>query len=123
MKSRALDRARGKIKRVLAQKRMGEKNLAKALGLTERETSQLLAGQRKLELSDLEAIAAALGVSIGFILREEDESEFADGVKDPRLTDSENAVLIEKLSEMREAFIALILKRRSKPHDRDLVAG
>ena len=76
VKSKALDRAVRRIKSVLAQKEMGEKDLA-----------------------------------------------FAKLVKDPRLTEAENAVLVEKLSEMREAFVELLLKKREKSHDRDFVAG
>jgi transcriptional regulator with XRE-family HTH domain len=123
MKSKALARAVGKIKRVLAQKEMGEKDLAKAIGLTAGEMSQLLTGQRKLEIEALEAIAAALGISMEFLFKEQDESEFAHLARDPRLTEKENAVLIERLSEMREAFIELLLKKRQKSHDRDFVAG
>lgn len=43
--------------------------------------------------------------------------------KDPRLTEAENAVLVERLSEMREALTELLLKKRQKSHDRDFVAG
>jgi len=123
MESKALDKAVGRIKLVLAQKEMGEKDLTKAIGLTAGEISQLLTGQRRLEFKTLEDIAAALGISIGFLLKEEDESEFTKLVKDPRLTEGENAVLVERLSEMREAFIELLLKKRQKSHDRDFVAG
>jgi len=123
MKSKALARALGKIKRVLAQKEMGEKDLAKAIGLTAGEMSQLLTGQRKLEIEVLEAIAAALGISMELLFKEQDESEFAHLARDPRLTETENAVLIERLSEIRGAFIELFLKKRQKSHDRDFVAG
>jgi len=123
MKSKALARAVGKIKRVLSQKEMGEKDLAKAIGLTAGEMSQLLTEQRKLEIEALEAIAAALAIPMEFLFKEQDESEFAHLARDPRLTETENAVLIERLSEMREAFIELLLKKRQKSHDRDFVAG
>ena len=123
MKSKALGRVVDKIKRVLAQKEMGEKDLAKAIGLTAGEMSQLLIGQRKLEIEALEDIAAALGISMEFFFKEQDENEFANLAKDPRLTETENAVLIERLSEMKEAFIELLLKKRQKSHDRDFVAG
>ncbi len=123
MKSKALARAVGKIKRVLAQKEMREKDLAKAIGLTAGEMSQLLTGQRKLEIEALEAIAAALGISMEFFFKEQDENEFVHLARDPRLTETENAVLIERLSEIREAFIELLLKKRQKSHDRDFVAG
>ena len=59
MKSETLDRAAGKIKQLLAQKEMEEKDLAKVMGLTEGEISHLLGGQRKLEFDDLEGVAAA----------------------------------------------------------------
>lgn len=123
MGSKALDRAVGKIKLVLAQKEMGEKDLAKATGLTADEVLQLLTRQRKLEFKTLENIATALGVSIEFFFKEEDRNEFAKLAKDPRLTESENAVLVERLSEMREALTELLLKKREKSHDRDFVAG
>jgi len=54
---------------------------------------------------------------------EEGANGFAKLAKDSRLTEAENAVLVEKLSEMREAFIELLLKKREKSHDRDFVAG
>ena len=123
MKSKALDRAVGRIKSILAQKEIGEKDLAKATGLTAGEISQLLTGQRKLEFKTLEDTAAALGISMGLLFKEEDESEFTKLAKDPRLTEAENAVLVERLSEMREAFVELLLKKRQKSHDRDFVAG
>jgi hypothetical protein len=55
--------------------------------------------------------------------KEEDGDEFSNLAKDPRLTQAENAVLVERLSEIREAFIELLLKRRQESHDRDVVAG
>ena len=123
MKSKALERAVGKIKRVLAQKEMGEKDLAKATGQTADEVLQLLTRQRKLEFKTLEDIATALGISMEFFFKEEDRNEFAELAKDPRLTEAENAVLVERLSEMREALTELLLKKRQKSHDRDFVAG
>ena len=65
MGSKALNRAVGKIKLVLAQKEMGEKDLAKEIGLTADEVSQLLTRVRKLEFKTLEDIATALGVLSG----------------------------------------------------------
>ncbi len=123
MGSKALDKAVGKIKLVLAQKEMGEKDLAKATGLTGDEVLQLLTRQRKLEFKTLEDIATALGISMEFFFKEEERNEFAKMAKDPRLTEAENAVLVERLSEVREAFIELLLKKRQKSHDRDFVAG
>jgi transcriptional regulator with XRE-family HTH domain len=123
MESKALDRAVGKIKLALAQKEMGEKDLAKATGLTADEILQLLTRQRKLEFKTLEDIATALGTSMEFFFKEEEGEEFAKLVKDPRLTEPENAFLVERLSEMREALTELLLKKRQKSHDRDFVAG
>lgn len=123
MKSKALDRAVGKIKLVLAQKEMGEKDLAKAIGLTADEISQILTRERKLEFKTLEDIATALGISMEFFFKEQDGNEFAKLARDPRLTEAENAILVERLSEMREALIELLLKKREKSHARDFVAG
>ena len=123
MGSKALNRAVGKIKLVLAQKEMGEKDLGKAIGLTADEVSQLLTRGRKLEFKTLEDIATALGISMGFFFKEGEGEEFARLLKDPRLTEAENAVLVERVSEMREAFIELLLKKRQKSHDRDFVVG
>jgi transcriptional regulator with XRE-family HTH domain len=123
MKSKALDRAVGKIKLLLAQKEMGEKDLAKATGLKADEILQLLTRQRKLDFETLEDIATALGTSMEAFFKEEESDEFTKLVRDPRLTEAENAVLMERLSEMREALTELLLKRRQKSHDRDFVAG
>jgi transcriptional regulator with XRE-family HTH domain len=123
MESKALDRAVSKIKRVLAQKEMGEKDLAKAIGLKADEILQILTRQRKLEFKTLEDIATALGISMEFFFKEEDKEEFAKLVRDPRLTEAENAFLVERLSEMREALTELLLKKREKSHARDFVAG
>ncbi len=123
MGSKALNRALGKIKLVLEQKEMGEKDLAKAIGLTADEVSQLLTRERRLDVKTLEDIAAALGVSMGFFFKEEDWDEFVRLVKDPRLTEAENAVLVERVSEIWEAFIELLLKKRQNSHDRDFVVG
>jgi transcriptional regulator with XRE-family HTH domain len=102
---------------------MGEKDLAKAIGLIAGEISQLLTGQRRLEFKTLEDIGTALGIPMEFFFKEQDGNEFAKLVKDSRLTEAENAVLVERLSEMREAFIEMLLKKRQKSHDRDFVAG
>jgi transcriptional regulator with XRE-family HTH domain len=123
MKSKALDRAVGKIKLVLAQKEMGEKDLAQAIGLTADEIFQILTRERKLEFKTLEDIATAFGISMEFFFKEEDRNEFPKLAKDPRLTEAENAILVERLCEMREAFVELLLKKREKSHDRDFVAG
>jgi len=123
MRSKALDRAVGKIKLLLAQKEMGEKDLAKATGLKADEILQLLTRQKKLDFETFDNIASALGVSMEFFFKEEKEDQLETLVRDPRLTDAENAVLAERLSEMREAFTELLLKKRQKSHERDFVAG
>lgn len=123
MRSKALDKAAGRIKLLLAQKEMEEKDLAKAVGLKADEILQLLTRQRKLDFETLEDIAMALGTPTEFFFKEEDGDEFVKGVRDPRLTEAENALLVERLSEMREALAELLLKRRHGSHDRDFVAG
>jgi transcriptional regulator with XRE-family HTH domain len=123
MECKALDRAVGKIKLILAQKEMGERDLAKAIGLKADEILQLLTRQRKLDFETLEDIATALGMPIEFFFKEEEGDEFAKMVKDPKLTEAENAVLVDRLSEMREALTELLLKKRQKSHARDFVAG
>jgi transcriptional regulator with XRE-family HTH domain len=123
MECKALNRAVGKIKLILAQKEMGERDLAKAIGLKADEILQLLTRQRKLDFETLEDIATALGMPIEFFFKEEEGDEFAKMVKDPKLTEAENAVLVDRLSEMREALTELLLKKRQKSHARDFVAG
>ena len=87
------------------------------------EVGRLRIRERKLEFKTLEDIATALGIPMEFFFKGEDEEEFAKLVRDPRLTEAENAVLVERVSEMREAFIELLLKKREKSHDRDFVVG
>lgn len=123
MGSKALDKVLGRIKLALAQKEMGEKDLAKTMGLKADEILQLLTRQRKLDFETLEDIALALGMPIEFFFKGEGGDEFAKGVRDPRLTEAENAILVERLSEMKEALAELLLKRRQGSHDRDFVAG
>ena len=123
MGSKALDRVAGKIKLVLAQKELGEKDLAKATGLKADEIVQLLTRQKKLDFETLEVIATALGISTEFFFKDEEGNEFAKVARDRRLTEAENAILAERLSEMREALIELLLKKRQKSHGRDFVAG
>jgi len=123
MKSKASDRAVSKIKLVLAQKEMGEKDLAEAIGLTADEVFQILTRERKLEFKTLEDIATALGISMDFFFKEENGNEFAKLARDSRLTEAENAILVERLSEMREALTELLIKKRQKSHARDFVAG
>jgi transcriptional regulator with XRE-family HTH domain len=119
MKGKALDRAVGKIKLVLAQREMGEKDLAQAIGLTAHEVFQILTRERKLEFKTLEDIATALRISLEFFFKEQDGNEFANLAKESRLTEAENAILVERLSEMREALTELLIKKRQKSHDRD----
>ena len=72
MKSKALDRAVGKIKLALAQKEMGEKDLAKAIDLTADEVFQILTRERKLEFKTLEDIATALRIPMEFFFKGEE---------------------------------------------------
>ncbi len=51
------------------------------------------------------------------------EDLFVKSVIDPRLTASENAVLVHRLLEVREAFISMLLSNRETSHDRDYLAG
>jgi transcriptional regulator with XRE-family HTH domain len=102
---------------------MGEKDLAKATGLKADEILQLLTRQKELDFETLDNIASSLKVSMEFFFKEEKEEQFETLVRDPRLTDAENAVLAERVSEMREAFTELLLKKRQKSHDRDFVVG
>ncbi len=87
------------------------------------EVGRLRTRERKLEFKTLEDIATALGIPMEFFFKGEDEEEFAKLVKDPRLTEAENAVLVERLLEVREPFIDLLIKKRQKSHDGDLVVG
>jgi len=50
------------------------------------------------------------------------EDLFVKSVIDPRLTAEENAILINRLLEVREAFIAMILSNRETSHSKDFVA-
>jgi transcriptional regulator with XRE-family HTH domain len=123
MKSKALDRAVGRIKLLLAQKEMGEKDLARTTGLTADEVFQILTRERKLEFETLEEIAITLRIPMAFFFKGEDEDEFVKPAEDPRLTEAENAILVERLSEIREALTEMLLKKRQKSHGRDFVAG
>jgi hypothetical protein len=51
------------------------------------------------------------------------EDILVKSVIDPRLTAEENAVLINRLLEVREAFIAMILSNGEISHYKDFVAG
>ncbi len=48
---------------------------------------------------------------------------FVKSVIDPRLTAEENAILLHKLLEVREAFITMLLSNREASHGKDFVAG
>jgi transcriptional regulator with XRE-family HTH domain len=76
MRSKALDRTVGKIKLLLAQKEMGEKDLAKATGLKADEILQLLTRQKQLDFETLDNIASALGVSMEFFFKEDVTMKF-----------------------------------------------
>ena len=51
------------------------------------------------------------------------EDIFVKSVIDPRLTAEENAILVHKLLEVREAFVAMLLSNKETSHGRDFVAG
>ncbi len=69
---------------------------------------------------DQEALAKRIGMTRGGTGTED---IFVKSVIDPRLTAKENAVLVHRLLEVREAFIAMILSSREVSHDRDYLAG
>ena len=77
---------------------------------------KVLLDQKKTERS-VHLKAAGLGVE------ERPGDLFVKSVIDPRLTAEENAVLIQRLLEVREAFIAMMLSNREVSHGRDMVAG
>jgi len=68
-----------------------------------------------MEIKEKKTESKALGKAV--------ENEFAKLAKDSRLTEAENAFLVERLWEIREAFIELLLKKRQNSHVRDFVAG
>ena len=51
------------------------------------------------------------------------EDMFVKSVIDPRLTAEENTILMHRILEVREAFIAMILSNRETSHYKDFVAG
>jgi len=64
-----------------------------------------------------------LSPSTGLTPGETSEDLFVKSVIDPRLTAEENAILIQRLLEVREAFIAMILSNREASHSKDFMAG
>jgi hypothetical protein len=64
-----------------------------------------------------------LSRSTGLAPGETAEDILVKSVIDPRLTADENAILINRLLEVREAFIAMILSNRETSHYKDFVAG
>ncbi len=61
--------------------------------------------------------------SIGSSPGETAEDRFVRSLIDTRLTAEENVILLQKLSEVREALIAMIISNRESSHDKDYVAG
>jgi hypothetical protein len=55
--------------------------------------------------------------------RETAEDILVKSIIDPRLTAEENAILMHRIFEVREAFIAMILSNRETSHYKDFVAG
>jgi hypothetical protein len=68
---------------------------------------------------DQESLVKRIGVTPEGV----SEDLFIKSVIDPRLTAEENAILVRRLLEVREAFSAVILSNRADSHDRDFVAG
>jgi len=64
-----------------------------------------------------------LSKSTGLAPGETAEDLLVKSVIDPRLTAEENAILINRLLEVGEAFIAMILSNRETSHYKDFVAG
>jgi hypothetical protein len=64
-----------------------------------------------------------LSRSTGLAPRETVEDMFVKSVIDPRLTAEENAILMHRILDVREAFIAMILANRETSHYKDFVAG
>ena len=60
---------------------------------------------------------------VGATPRDTSEDAFVRSVIDPRLTAEESAVLVQRLLEVREAFVAALLANRATSHSRDFVAG
>ena len=84
------DKLAKKIKLLLPQKSMDQKDPVKSIGLAPTET-------------------------VG--------DTFVKSVIDPRLTVEENAILVQKLLEIREALILMLLSKRETSHSKDFVAG
>ena len=64
-----------------------------------------------------------LSKSTGLVPGETAEDILVKSVIDPRLTAEENAILMHRLLEVREAFISMILSNRETSHYKDFVAG
>ena len=64
-----------------------------------------------------------LSKSTGLVPGETAEDMFVKSVIDPRLTAEENAILMHRILEVREALIAMILSNRETSHYKDFVAG
>ena len=61
--------------------------------------------------------------SIGLAQAEAAEDIFVKSVIDPRLTAEEDAILVHKLLEVREAFITMLLSNRETSDGKDFVTG
>jgi hypothetical protein len=64
-----------------------------------------------------------LSKTTGLAPGETAEDMFVKSLIDPRLTAEENAILMHRIVEVREAFIAMILSNRETSHYKDFVAG
>ncbi len=88
-----------------------------------RTSSDRMAKKIKLLLLQKSAEQKTPARSIRLTPEETAEDRFLKAVIDVRLTAEENVILVHKLSEVREAVVAMILSNREISHDRDFVAG
>ncbi len=88
-----------------------------------RTSSDRMAKKIKLLLLQKSAEQKTPTGSIRLTPEETAEDRFLKAVIDVRLTAEENVILVHKLSEVREAVVAMILSNREISHDRDFVAG
>ncbi len=88
-----------------------------------RTTSDRLAKKIKFLLVQKATEQKAPAKSTGLTLVETAEDILVKSVIDPRLTAEENAILVHKLLEVREAFITMLLSNRETSHSKDFVAG
>jgi hypothetical protein len=86
-------------------------------------SSDKLAKKIKVFLVQKKMGQELLSKSTGLAPGETAEDMFVKSVIDPRLTPEENTILMHRILEVREAFIAMILSNRETSHYKDFVAG